>query len=116
MTRTFLLSSLLLLYGRLLYAQTGAKLEFTSFAGRQDSLFIKAYGQRDIPRYNKLLDEFLEKFNKLSAPDQKNYAGYRSSAYYNLSCTYGVLHQKPQALDYLEKAVQSGWSNRLVTK
>ena len=103
MIRTILLISLFYLGMSFGYGQAGGNGEFASFAVRQDSLFIKAYERRDIAGYDRLLGEFQEKFNKLSVLEQENYTGYRSGAYYNLCCTYGLLGQKRQALDYLER-------------
>ena len=92
-------------------AQPRSNPDFAVYAGHQDSLFIDAYEQRDTTRYERMLSEFEEKFNRLTPSDQKKYAANRSSAYYNLSCTYGILGRKQPALDWLEKAIRAGYSN-----
>ena len=83
--------------------------KFRQFAVRQDSLFIKAYEQKDIKTYDKLLNEFLGKYKKLSPDDKKYFSGYLSGAYYNFSCTYSLLDDKSLALNYLKKSIEAGY-------
>lgn len=78
---------------------------------RQDSLFLDAYYKKDIPRYLELLETFNRQFDSLSPASQKNYAPYRYSAFYNLACTYAVLHHHTEALDALDKAIKNGYAN-----
>jgi len=84
---------------------------FALFAHIQDSLFVQAYNQKNVPRYLQLMTEFNTRFNQLSPVDKKNYINYSSSAWYNLACTYGLLHRNTEALDALEKAVAAGYNN-----
>jgi hypothetical protein len=83
--------------------------KFEKFAIKQDSLFVLAYEQKDIKTYNKLLTEFLSKYDKLSAADKKNFSGYLNGAYYNLCCTYSLLDNKQMALTYLKKSIDAGY-------
>lgn len=83
--------------------------KFEKFAIKQDSLFVRAYEQRNIKTYDKLLTEFLSEYNKLSAEDRKNFSGYLNGAYYNFSCTYSLLNNKPMALNYLKKSIEAGY-------
>lgn len=83
--------------------------KFEKFAIKQDSLFILSYEQKDIKTYNKLLTEFLSKYDKLSTDDKKNFSGYRNNAYYNLCCIYSLLDNKQMALTYLKKAIDGGY-------
>src|SRR5690606_18247489 len=77
--------------------------KFEKFANKQDSLFTLAYERQDVKTYNKLLNEFVSQYSKLSADDKNNFADYLSGAYYNFSCTYSLLNNKPMALTYLKK-------------
>lgn len=83
--------------------------KFEKFASKQDSLFVLAYEQKDIKTYNKLLTEFLSKYDKLSADYKKKFSGYLNGAYYNLSCTYSLLDNKQMALTYLKKSIDAGY-------
>lgn len=94
-----------------LYAQNITDNDFSIFAQRQDSLFVKAYQQRDTISYHNLLNEFLEKYHLLKASDKNNFSGYYINAYYNLCCTYALLNNKKQALFYLDKSIKEGYSN-----
>ena len=82
---------------------------FEKFAIRQDSLFIKAYKQRDTVAYQKLLKCFLSEYQGLPTSDQKKFSNFKSNAYYNLCCTYSLMNNKPMAIEYLKKAIQSGY-------
>jgi hypothetical protein len=106
----FYFLTLLLLGVSVVKAQTTAE-KFEKFARKQDSLFIAAYEQRNIKAYNKLLNEFLANYKKLSPTEQKNYSGYLNGAYYNLCCTYSLLNDKAMAVQYLTKAVDAGYFN-----
>lgn len=78
---------------------------------RQDSLFIKAYEKRDTTTYQKLLGEFLQTYNNLSAADQKQYTGSYVNAFYNLCCTYALTNNQTQALKCLKKSIDAGYSD-----
>jgi hypothetical protein len=82
---------------------------FEEFAIKQDSLFVLAYKQKDVKTYDKLLTEFLSKFNELTADDKKNFSGYLTGAYYNLCCAYSLLNNKEMALTYLKKSIDAGY-------
>ncbi|MEI6138175.1 MAG: transglutaminase domain-containing protein [Mariniphaga sp.] len=82
---------------------------FEKFAIRQDSLFMDAYKQRDTAAYQKLLKGFLLKYEVLTTSDKKRFSNYQSNAYYNFCCTYSLLNNKPMAIEFLKKAIQSGY-------
>jgi hypothetical protein len=82
---------------------------FEKFAIKQDSLFILAYEQKDIKTYNKLLTEFLSKYDKLSSDDKKSFLGYLNGAYYDFACTHSLLNNKQMALTYLKKSINAGY-------
>jgi len=103
--------SILLVCTYNLNAQTNNEKEFAGFARKQDSLFNKAYENRDPKTYETLLTEFTTNYNKLTADQKKNFSGYYMSAYYNLCCTYSLMNKKQPALDYLEKSIKAGYYN-----
>lgn len=92
-------------------AQTATEKQFATFARTLDSLMTKAYEKRDPKTYEKLLAGFLKEYNKLSDTEKKDFTGYYMNSFYNLSCTYSLLNQKQQALDYLEKSIKAGYYN-----
>jgi hypothetical protein len=97
----------------LIFAQNKPDKEFSIFAQRQDSLFIRAYQQKDTITYLALLSDFMEKYNLLKAADKKTFNGYYINASYNLCCTYALLNNKKQALYYLNKSIKDGYSDYL---
>lgn len=105
------LSLLLTSFSILLFAQSATTSEFETFANGQDKLLMQAYEKRDTVTYNKLLKEFLLKYDLLSSSDKKNYSRYYSNNYYNLACTYSLLNNKQAALDCLKKAINAGYYN-----
>lgn len=92
-------------------AQVLTAKELPAFMQRQDSLFHKAYEQRDTARYRRLLDSFITVYRQLPPADQKTWAGSNINGYYNLSCTYSLLNNKSLALDYLDKSIKAGYYN-----
>src|ERR1700709_149190 len=84
---------------------------FARFVQRQDSLFIKAYEDKNVKAYQTLLAVFLEKYNRLSADEKKMYLNDYINAYYNLCCTYSLLKDKPRAIECLKQAVGAGYSD-----
>ena len=78
--------------------------DFMRFATQHDSMMVAAYNAKDISSYHKYFDEFLNRYNKLSAGEKEAYKSVLEGAYYNLACTYSLLGDKKQALDNLEKS------------
>ncbi|MDO9254356.1 MAG: transglutaminase-like domain-containing protein [Bacteroidales bacterium] len=84
---------------------------FESYVRKQDSLMVEAYKLRDTLTYNKLLDDFVIRYEQLSKKDKLNFKNYYINAYYNLCCTYSLLNDKPNALLNLEKSITAGYSD-----
>lgn len=105
-----LLPLLLFLTATVTHGQVATS-KFEQFANTQDSLFMLAYEQKDVKTYQTLLTAFLSQYDKLSAGDKKNFSSYLNGAYYNLSCTYSLLDNKPMALTYLKKSIAAGYIN-----
>jgi len=100
-----------LLYATITYSQPGPNVQFQKYARECDSMLHKLYEKRDVKTYQNLLNEFLSKYKSLSAEDQKAFAGFTGGAWYNLSCAYSLINNKPLALETLEKAIQAGYYN-----
>lgn len=92
-------------------AQSETASSFEPFATAQGRLFVKAYEQKDIETYQKLLETFTNRYNKLDSTTKKEFSGHLQNAYYNLSCTYSLLNNKSQAISYLRKSVYAGYLN-----
>jgi hypothetical protein len=110
-TATFLLAIILLLSITFASGQADSATDFGTFAKQQNTLFIAAYKKQDVDQYNSLLKEFLNRYNSLTKEEQKQYAPYYISAYYNLTCTYSLLNNKKMALAYLDKTIKAGYTN-----
>src|SRR5690242_16906708 len=97
-----------LLYSTITYSQPGPNVQFKKYARECDSIFYKLYEKRDVKTYQNLLTEFLSKYKSLPAEEQKAFAGTPRNAWYNLSCAYSLIDNKPMALETLEEAIHSG--------
>jgi len=102
---------LLLPYPGFLFAQTNNTNPFIAYANQQSGLMNKAYLKRDVNGDKKLIADFVVEYNKLSANDKQMYKPYLANAYYNLSCIYSILNNKPKALDYLDSSINRGFND-----
>lgn len=87
------------------------KKEFQKFASIQDSLCVQAYEKRDDKKYNKLLTEFMVKYNKLADSTKKEFNHQLKNLYYNFCCLYSLQNNKPMALNYFDKCVKLGYND-----
>jgi hypothetical protein len=101
----------LLLATTIVAGQNKPDANFATFAARQTELFVEAYNKLDLKRYDSLLAEFLEKYKGLPVEQQTYFKGYYMSAYYNLSCIYSLKKNSQQALLYLQKSIDAGYSD-----
>ena len=92
-------------------AQKDDENSFSSFAAKQEKVFVGLYEKRDVKNYTSLLDTWLHRYNALPDTARRQFARYLANAYYNLSCTYALLGNKKPALDYLERTIRSGYTN-----
>ena len=106
-----LLSVFLILCTCVSYAQTSANADFTKYAAKQDSLMIKAYERKDTASYGVLLKDFLSRYEALDEKNKKEFQPVLAGAYYNFACTYSLVQDKENALDYFDKSVQAGFYN-----
>ncbi|PZR28466.1 MAG: transglutaminase [Citrobacter freundii] len=109
MTQRFLVFTFLLIT-QFVNAQT-TPTSFEAYAQTQSKLFTAAYEKRDTQTYRHLLNDWNDRFSKLSAVEQKQFRSYHVNAFYNLCCTYSLMGLKDLALDYLEKTIQQGYTN-----
>jgi hypothetical protein len=89
--------------------QTPSEKQLDSFFTKQDSLFVKAYQQRNVVKYDQLLAEFLLKYQTLSPVAQKRYSNQLTTAWYNFCCTYSLQNNRTKALDCLKKSITAGY-------
>jgi hypothetical protein len=85
--------------------------DFSKFASQQNLLLTQAYEKKDIKAYDKSFGELLARYNTLPEPAKKKYGNYISNAYYNFSCTYALVDNKPMAVTHLKNAMDAGYIN-----
>ena len=93
------------------YSQIKTDSVFAKFAEKQNNLMYKAYENRDTAQYKSLLNEFLKNYDLLNDSNKKEFKDMLVNAYYNLACAYSLINKKEPAIDYLEKAVTTGYYN-----
>ncbi len=84
---------------------------FEQFARVQDSLMMKAYYAKDPRNYLPALAAFEARYNTLPEKEKVLYRNYYVNGLYNLACTYSLLNQQPQALQYFKRSVDAGYTN-----
>jgi len=75
--------------------------------------YRKIYDGGDFKQKEFILKEMLALTEgvKLSDDEQSIIDGIKANIYYNLACTYSLLNQKNQAVDYFEKSIEFGYNN-----
>jgi hypothetical protein len=101
---------ILLFLGKQSFGQTSKK-DFQAYAHIQDSLCVQAYEKHDDKKYEKLLKEFLSKYNKLPDSTKNEFTSKLLNIYYNYCCLFSLQNNKVQALNYFEKCVQLKYHN-----
>lgn len=71
----------------------------------------RAVAERDYPRAEKLLREFLRQFARYPEELQQKYQTALGSCYYNLACYTALQHKRKTALNAFAKAIEYGWCN-----
>lgn len=94
-----------------LFAQTTPANPFEAYGNQQSQLIQKAYEARDGETGVKLMTELTAKYNQLAPTDKRTYKGFITNNYYNLSCLYSIINNKPKAFEYLDSAVNNGYMN-----
>jgi len=110
MKKTAALTSLLFALTTIVNAQQPDP-DFQQFANRQDSLEVKAYEKRDVPRFKELFGALQKRYYRLAPNQRPTFSGYVSGGWYNLACTYALTGQQAKALDCLDSAIKTGWFN-----
>ncbi len=78
---------------------------------RQEAQKIKNY-----PVAEKVIREWISKYNASSATMQKKFMNYQQEMYYNLACYVNLQGRRNEALSDLEKCVSLGYANYSDTK
>ncbi len=81
------------------------------FANKQSKLIVDAYEKKDVKTQEKLMTEFLTKYEKLNENDKKENVNYIVNAYYNIACTYALIKNKDKSLFYLKKSIEKGYTD-----
>jgi tetratricopeptide (TPR) repeat protein len=92
----------------ILIAQTN-KLSMQEFAIQATSMeksISENFKSKDYETLNKLLDEAIALFYRLSDEDQETYKMFQANNYYNLACAYSLQGKKTEAIDAFEKSVK----------
>jgi hypothetical protein len=93
------------------YSQTKIDSSFEQFAEKQNLLMVKACENKDTAQYKNLFNEFFKRYESLDDSNKKQFKSALTDAYYNFACTYSLTNNKKLALDYLDKAITSGFYN-----
>lgn len=92
-------------------AQNKIKSEFEKYANTQNGLMNKAYENKDVKEYSKVLNEVTLKYEKLSKEEKKEFKNFYINSVYNLCCIYSLIKDKENALKYLEKSINLGYTD-----
>lgn len=100
-----------LLAGPAVVAQVDNTADFGVYANEQQKLFVQLYQQKDVNRYDRVLDSFISRYEALPDAARSQYKSHLANGHYNLSCAYALLGQKKLALDHLELSIRAGYMN-----
>ena len=84
---------------------------FVTYANEQSKAMHDAYEKRDAETDTRLLAALVKNYNGLTPTEKRDYKGYITNGYYNLSCLYSLVNNKPKAFEYLDSAVNNGYMN-----
>jgi hypothetical protein len=102
------LSTVFLLLAFFTFAQNN---EFQKFALVQDSLMTKAYYNKSPKDFISAFNVFNARYNNLSNTEKEIYRNYRVNFLYNLTCTYSIINDRKNAMDYLKRTIDAGYIN-----
>lgn len=112
--KSYLLLTTLCLTAFAAFAQQKPSAEATQFLNYSvqiDNDRQAATKDKDYPRAVKLINEWLERYEKEPADSKQNVRGYEQTMYYNLACYDALQGQTGPAFAALEKSVQTGFSD-----
>ncbi len=84
---------------------------FDSIANKLESSRQIFWKKKEYARAIVVLQEFYSDYLKLDSTQKVKYNGAIPSVFYNLSCAFSIINQKDSSVKYLQKAVDSGYSN-----
>jgi hypothetical protein len=94
-----------------LIAQTTPSKMMEEFIKQKADGFNTSYENKDEKTYLALLSEYLSIYEKLSTDLKKEHAYELTNIYYNLSCIYSLINNKPLSINYLKKAIDAGYND-----
>jgi hypothetical protein len=84
---------------------------FESIANKLESSRQIFWKKKEYARAIVVMQEFYSDYLTLDSKQKVKYDGAISSVFYNLSCAFSLINQKDSSVKYLQKAVDSGYSN-----
>jgi hypothetical protein len=96
---------------QLLMAQTTPTQQMEEFITQKGDGFEAAYEKKDVKSYNALLSDYLSIYEKLSIDEKKQQSYLLANIYYNFTCIFSLINNKPSALTYLKKAIDAGYND-----
>lgn len=85
--------------------------DFNSYSSKMDSSMHAATARKDYPGAISILNEWIGRYDKLAQTTRQNNIGYIQSMYYNMACYTALNGQEKDAIAYLTKAADAGYSN-----
>ncbi|MCC8426982.1 transglutaminase-like domain-containing protein [Mucilaginibacter sp. UR6-11] len=93
--------------------------EITGFKNYTTSIEYQrqaAFRNKNYPSAEKIIKEWINKYNSLTPEQQKNFSNKLPSIYYNLACCINLQGRGDEALSYLEKSVKFGFAEYALAK
>jgi hypothetical protein len=84
---------------------------FDSIANKLESSRQIFWKKKEYARAIVVMQELYSDYLKLDSKQKVKYDGAMSSLFYNLSCAFSLINQQDSSVKYLQKAVDSGYSN-----
>jgi hypothetical protein len=117
--KKIIITLVLLVANSLLMAQTNSLSleEFTSQVTTIEKSISENFKTKNYEMLEKLLNESITLFSRLSDEDRQTYKLFQANNYYNLACAYSLQNKKKAALDAFETCINDwGYANYSHTK
>lgn len=84
---------------------------FDSIVNKLESSRQKFWKKKEYTKAIDVMQQMYSGYLKLDSTQKVKYDGAISSVFYNLSCAFAIINQNDSSVKYLQKAVDSGYSN-----
>jgi len=85
--------------------------DFNKYCLKMESAMQAASKEKDYPKAIVIINDWLDRYGKLSAAAKQNSTGLTQSLYYNQACYTALNGQKQEAITWFKKAADEGYSN-----